>query len=45
MNNMMTIANMIDDKKVRSSFLASAEQLMIGERASVFQSARNGKST
>ena len=41
MNNMMTIANMIDDKKVRSSFLASAEQLMIGERASVFQSARN----
>ena len=41
MNNMMTIANMIDDKKVRSSFMASAEQLMIGERASVFQNARN----
>ena len=37
----MTIANMIDDKKVRSSFMQSAEQIMIGERASVFQSARN----
>lgn len=41
LDNMMTIANMIDDKKVRSSFMQSAEQIMIGERASVFQSARN----
>lgn len=41
LDNMNTIANMIDDKKVRSSFIKSAEQIMIGERASVFQSARN----
>jgi len=41
LDDMMKIANLIDDKKVRSSFMQSAEQIMIGERASVFQSARN----
>ena len=41
LDDMMKIANLIEDKKVRSSFLQSAEQIMIGERASVFQSARN----
>ena len=39
-SDMMRIANDITDKKVRSSFLSSAQQIMLAERASVFQNAR-----
>lgn len=39
--NMQKISNAIEDKRVRSAFERSAQQIMIGERASVYQSARN----
>tara|TARA_R100001463_G_scaffold32675_3_gene73065 strand:+ start:6284 stop:8086 length:1803 start_codon:yes stop_codon:yes gene_type:complete len=39
--SMNKIADALSDKKVRKAFLGSAEQIMIGERSSVFQNARN----
>ena len=41
LQNMNTLANTIEDSKVRSSFMISAQQMILGERVSVYQNARN----